>query len=63
MRNPDKSWNDTKRSLRKDHRWELAELLEPGEKEELFQDHIEQLTDKKRIQFRQLLEENTQVRE
>ena len=63
MRNPDKSWNDTKRSLRKDYRWELAELLDAGEKEKLFQDHIDQLTDKKRIQFRQLLEENTQVRE
>ena len=61
MRNPSKSWHDAKRNLRRDHRWELAELLEGSEKEKLFQEHIEQLIEKKRIQFRQLLEETTQV--
>ena len=61
VRNPSKSWHDAKRNLRRDHRWELAELLESGEKEKLFQEHIEQLIEKKRIQFRLLLEETTQV--
>lgn len=61
MRNPGKSWHDIKRNLRRDHRWELAELLESSEKEKLFQEHIEHLIEKKRIQFRQLLEETTQV--
>ena len=63
MRNSDKSWHDIKRNLRSDHRWELAKLLESDEKQRLFQEHIEKLIEKKRINFRQLLEETTQVYE
>ena len=61
VRNADKSWHDAKRNLRRDHRWELVELLETDEKEKLFQHHIERLMEKKRINYRQLLEETTQV--
>ena len=55
------TWHDTKRQLRRDHRWELAELLDIGDREQLFQDHVTGLAEKKRQQFRRLLEETTQV--
>ena len=61
VRNPNKSWHEVKRNLRQDHRWELASLLDTDEKEELFQQHVEQLVEKKRIHFRQLLTETSEV--
>jgi len=61
VRNSDAIWHDTKRSLRRDHRWELADLLEATEKERLFREHVEALAEKKRLQFRKLLEETPQV--
>ncbi len=61
VRNSDASWHDTRRQLRKDHRWELVELLEPSEREKLFRDHVDGLSEKKRLQFRRLLEETPQV--
>ncbi|GAB6025446.1 hypothetical protein CHUAL_011191 [Chamberlinius hualienensis] len=51
------SWRDAKRILRKDHRWELADLLDRDEKEKLFDEHVEQLVKKKREKFRELLDE------
>lgn len=56
------SWSDTRRTLRKDHRWESGSLLEREEKEKLFNEHIEALTKKKREHFRQLLDETSAVR-
>lgn len=53
------SWSDTRRTLRKDHRWESGSLLEREEKEKLFNEHIEALTKKKREHFRQLLDETS----
>ncbi|KAM4748189.1 transcription elongation regulator 1 isoform 1-T1 [Rhinophrynus dorsalis] len=57
VRSSDVSWSDTKRTLRKDHRWESGSLLEREEKEKLFSEHIDALTKKKREHFRQLLDE------
>ena len=61
MRKPDCSWSDTKKNLRKDHRWDLADLLDSTEKEKLFRNHVHALTEKKRLQFRKLLDETLQV--
>uniref|UniRef100_A0A8B9KQ58 Transcription elongation regulator 1 n=1 Tax=Astyanax mexicanus TaxID=7994 RepID=A0A8B9KQ58_ASTMX len=57
VRSSDATWSDTRRSLRKDHRWETSSLLEREEKERLFNEHIEALTKKKKELFRQLLDE------
>lgn len=61
MRSPDATWSDTRRNLRKDHRWESASLLEREDKEKLFNDHVEALAKKKKEHFRQLLDETTAV--
>ncbi|XP_028840472.1 transcription elongation regulator 1-like [Denticeps clupeoides] len=57
VRSSDATWSDTRRILRKDHRWESASLLERDEKEKLFNEHVEALTKKKKELFRQLLDE------
>uniref|UniRef100_A0AAR2L013 Transcription elongation regulator 1 n=1 Tax=Pygocentrus nattereri TaxID=42514 RepID=A0AAR2L013_PYGNA len=57
VRSSDATWSETRRSLRKDHRWESSSLLEREEKERLFNEHIEALTKKKKELFRQLLDE------
>lgn len=61
MRTSDAAWSDTRRNLRKDHRWESASLLERDEKEKLFNEHVEALSKKKKEHFRQLLDETTLV--
>ncbi|XP_017330029.1 transcription elongation regulator 1a isoform X5 [Ictalurus punctatus] len=61
VRSSDASWSETRRSLRKDHRWESSSLLEREEKERLFNEHIEALTKKKKELFRQLLDETTMI--
>ncbi|XP_007889591.2 transcription elongation regulator 1 isoform X5 [Callorhinchus milii] len=61
VRSSDVTWSDTRRTLRKDHRWESASLLEREEKEKLFSEHIEALTKKKREHFRQLLDETSAI--
>lgn len=61
VRSSDASWSETRRSLRKDHRWETSSLLEREEKERLFNEHIEALTKKKKELFRQLLDETPTV--
>uniref|UniRef100_A0A3P9AKE9 Transcription elongation regulator 1 n=1 Tax=Esox lucius TaxID=8010 RepID=A0A3P9AKE9_ESOLU len=61
VRSSDASWSDTRRNLRKDHRWESASLLERDEKEKLFNDHVEALTKKKKEHFRQLLDETVMI--
>ncbi|XP_062856994.1 transcription elongation regulator 1a isoform X2 [Trichomycterus rosablanca] len=59
VRSPDANWSETRRSLRKDHRWECCALLEREEKERLFSEHVEALAKKKKELFRQLLDETT----
>ncbi len=62
VKSSDANWSETRRILRKDHRWESSSLLERDEKERLFNEHIEALAKKKKEQFRQLLDETTSVR-
>ncbi|XP_056630036.1 transcription elongation regulator 1 [Diorhabda sublineata] len=61
VRNSDLSWREVKRILRKDHRWDLADTLSREDKEKLFNDHVEQLVKRKRQNFRELLDETTEV--
>uniref|UniRef100_A0A1A8RQC1 Transcription elongation regulator 1 n=1 Tax=Nothobranchius rachovii TaxID=451742 RepID=A0A1A8RQC1_9TELE len=61
VRSSDAAWSDTRRNLRKDHRWETASLLEREEKEKLFNEHVEALAKKKKEQFRQLLDETITI--
>ncbi|XP_041742538.2 transcription elongation regulator 1 isoform X4 [Coregonus clupeaformis] len=61
VRSSDASWSDTRRNLRKDHRWESASLLERDDKEKLFNEHVEALSKKKKEHFRQLLDETVMI--
>uniref|UniRef100_A0A673I0T3 Transcription elongation regulator 1-like n=1 Tax=Sinocyclocheilus rhinocerous TaxID=307959 RepID=A0A673I0T3_9TELE len=61
VKTPDANWSETRRILRKDHRWESSSLLERDEKERLFNEHIEVLAKKKKEQFRQLLDETISI--
>lgn len=61
VRDSDASWRDTRRSLRKDSRWKLAELLERDEKEKIFNEHVSNLSRKKKSKFRELLDETKSV--
>ncbi|XP_068456320.1 transcription elongation regulator 1 isoform X8 [Clinocottus analis] len=61
VRSSDAAWSDTRRNLRKDHRWESASLLEREDKEKLFNEHVEALAKKKKEHFRQLLDETSMI--
>ncbi|KAL3276562.1 hypothetical protein HHI36_011936 [Cryptolaemus montrouzieri] len=61
VRDPELSWREVKRILRKDHRWDLADSLVREEKEKLFNEHLDQLLKKKREKFRELLDETPDV--
>ncbi|XP_059398737.1 transcription elongation regulator 1-like [Carassius carassius] len=61
VRSTDASWSETRRNLRKDHRWESSALLERHEKEKLFEEHVEALTKRKKEHFRQLLDETSMI--
>ncbi|KAA0720415.1 Transcription elongation regulator 1 [Triplophysa tibetana] len=62
VKSTDATWSETRRSLRKDHRWESSSLLERHEKEKLFEEHVEALTKRKKEYFRLLLDETSMVR-
>ncbi|KAK7508465.1 hypothetical protein BaRGS_00000031 [Batillaria attramentaria] len=57
VRNSEATWRDTRKQLRKDHRWDLTEQLDKEEKEKLFEKHIENLTKRNRDMFHKLLDE------
>lgn len=57
VRNADLTWKEVKKQLRKDHRWESVEQLERDDRERIFNDHIDQLANKKRDKFREMLDE------
>ncbi|ROT77294.1 Transcription elongation regulator 1, partial [Penaeus vannamei] len=57
VRSTDYTWKEAKKSLKKDSRWESAGALDREEKEKLFNNHVENLTKRKREKFRELLEE------
>ena len=61
VRNADVGWKETKKSLRKDHRWGMADALSKSDKETLFKEHIENLNRRKKEQFRKLLDETHEV--
>lgn len=61
VRNADVGWKDTKKSLRKDHRWGMADALSKSDKEALFKEHIENLNRRKKEQFRKLLDETHEL--
>lgn len=62
VKSTDATWSETRRNLRKDHRWESASLLERHEKEKLFEEHVEALTKRKKEHFRLLLDETSMVK-
>lgn len=62
IRNPDISYRDAKKILKKDHRYEMFENLGRTEKEDLFDEHINSLIRKKRKMFIELLEETKEIR-
>lgn len=57
IRNPNFIWKEAKRLLKKDHRWDLVELLSRDEMERLFEVHIDNLVKKKREKFHTMLNE------
>ncbi|XP_055593491.1 transcription elongation regulator 1 [Uranotaenia lowii] len=57
VRNADLTWKEVKKQLKKDHRWELVELLDRDDRERLFNDHINNLVKKKRDKFREMLDD------
>lgn len=61
VRSCDMSWRDAKKSLKKDHRWELVECLNRDEREKLFTAHIDNLFKKKKEKYRELLDETKEV--
>ncbi|XP_064382447.1 transcription elongation regulator 1-like isoform X2 [Halichondria panicea] len=61
VRSANATWYDTKRLLRNDSRWRMFETLDIDEKEGLFREHVSNLSEKKRLWFRKLLEETPQI--
>ncbi|XP_035215104.1 transcription elongation regulator 1-like [Stegodyphus dumicola] len=61
VRTPDVSWHDVKKTLRKDHRWEIVGCLERDERERVFDEHISFLYRKKKEKFRELLDETPDI--
>ncbi|XP_067657663.1 transcription elongation regulator 1-like [Haliotis asinina] len=61
VRNSEASWRDTRKQLRRDHRWDQADQLDRDEKEKLFEEHIENLTKRNKEMFHKLLEETVEI--
>ncbi|CAH8858330.1 unnamed protein product [Trichobilharzia szidati] len=58
IRDPSLTWKEAKKILRKDPRWEgVSEVFERSEREEMFQEHINNLSKKSREIFHRLLSE------
>jgi len=57
VRNSEVAWRETRKQLRKDHRWDMTDSLERDEKEKLFDSHIEGLSKRNRGMFHSLLDE------
>ena len=57
MRNSEVAWRDTRKQLRKDHRWDMTDSLERDEKEKLFDSHLEGLFKRNKSMFHSLLDE------
>ena len=61
VRNPDLTWKEVKKQLKKDHRYELVEMLDRDDRERIFGEHISALARKKRDKFREMLDELSQL--
>ncbi|KAL5022911.1 hypothetical protein ScPMuIL_002066 [Solemya velum] len=61
VRNAEASWRDTRKQLRKEHRWDMADLLDRDEKEKLFEAHVDNLAKKNREMFHKLLTETQEL--
>lgn len=61
IKDPLSSWTESKRQLKRDQRWEMSDLIDIAEREKMFRDHVSQLSKKRRLQFRKLLEDTTKV--
>ncbi|XP_061384877.1 transcription elongation regulator 1-like isoform X2 [Danaus plexippus] len=57
VRNPDLTWREAKKQLKKDHRYSLAEELSKDDKERLFSQHISVVSNKRRDKLRAMLAE------
>lgn len=62
IRNPDLSYREAKKILKKDHRYSILDGLSRTEKEDLFDDHINNLIRKKKKLFIDLLEETKEIK-
>jgi transcription elongation regulator 1 len=56
VRTADAEWKDTKKTLRKDPRWEQD--IDRDEKEHLFEEHVNLLAQKRKLAFHALLSEH-----
>ena len=57
VRTAEYGWRDTRKQLRKDHRWDLTEQLDKDEKEKLFEVHVDGLSRRNKDMFHRLLDE------
>lgn len=57
MKDTQYSWKETRRTLRKDPRWAALDVLDKDNKETMFDEHITEITEKRKRSFRRLLEE------
>uniref|UniRef100_A0A1I7SNS4 FF domain-containing protein n=1 Tax=Bursaphelenchus xylophilus TaxID=6326 RepID=A0A1I7SNS4_BURXY len=61
IKNPDLSYHDGRKLLKKDPRYDEIDLLEKSTKERLFSDHTHNLEKKRREQFYQWLSEKEEI--
>ncbi|XP_022091695.1 transcription elongation regulator 1-like isoform X2 [Acanthaster planci] len=61
VRDSEMTWRDARKQLKRDHRWELASLLDKEERERLFNGHTSSLVYRKKEKFNELLNETPGV--
>lgn len=61
IKQPNVSWKEAKKLLKKDSRFEFLEILSREEREHLFNEHMEQLMKRKRNMFREILDDAPDV--
>ncbi|KAF8784958.1 Transcription elongation regulator 1 like protein [Argiope bruennichi] len=61
VRSPDVSFHEVKKTLRKDHRWDMVGELTREERERVYEEHISVLFRKKKEKFRELLDETPEI--
>lgn len=62
VRNPDYSWHDAKKIMKKDSRWDLIEDLPRDIRQELFTDYRNKLHTKRKDKFHELLHETKEIK-